>query len=81
MLVSAGFDAHARDPLAPLDLETHSFGWMSEAVLDVARRHAAGRLVSVLEGGYDLQSLGESAALHVRSLVDGPSNLVDGRLH
>lgn len=70
VLISAGFDAHRRDPLAPIDLETASFGWMTRAVADCAARHAGGRLVSVLEGGYDLRALGDSAALHVRELVD-----------
>jgi acetoin utilization deacetylase AcuC-like enzyme len=69
VLVSAGFDAHRRDPLAPIDLETASFGWMTRAVADLAHRCADGRLVSVLEGGYDLQALGESVALHVSELV------------
>jgi acetoin utilization deacetylase AcuC-like enzyme len=73
VLVSAGFDAHARDPLAPIDLETQSFGWMSRAVLDIARQHAGGKLVSVLEGGYDLQALGESVALHVHTLLGDPA--------
>ncbi|MCB9865185.1 MAG: histone deacetylase [Phycisphaerales bacterium] len=69
VLISAGFDAHQRDPLAPIDLETASYGWMTQAVADIARRHAGGRLVSVLEGGYDLQALGESVALHVKELL------------
>lgn len=71
VLISAGFDAHRRDPLAPLELETESYGWMTDAVVEAARRHARRRLVSVLEGGYDLTALGESAALHVERLLAG----------
>jgi acetoin utilization deacetylase AcuC-like enzyme len=69
VLVSCGFDAHRRDPLAPLQLETDSYVWMTEWVLDLARRHCDGRLVSLLEGGYDLQALGDSAAAHVAALL------------
>ena len=69
VLVSAGFDAHRRDPLAPLELETSSYGWLTDCLVDVARRHCGGRLVSVLEGGYDLLALADSAALHVERLL------------
>ena len=69
VLVSAGFDAHRRDPLAPLELETESYGWMTDRLLDLAKRHGEGRLVSVLEGGYDLDALGDSVALHVERLL------------
>ena len=70
VLVSAGFDAHRDDPLAPLKLETKSYGWMTEETLGVTKAHAEGRLVSILEGGYDLDALGESVALHVTRLVE-----------
>lgn len=70
VLISAGFDAHQRDPLAPIDLQTESFGWMTRAVAEVARQYADNRLVSVLEGGYDLDALGESVALHVQELLN-----------
>ncbi len=70
VLLSAGFDAHRLDPLAPMLLETESFGWMTELMLDVARRYAGGRLVSVLEGGYHLDALAESAGLHVKRLLE-----------
>ena len=70
VLISAGFDAHRLDPLAPLDLETESFGWMTDELVDMARQHCDGRLVSVLEGGYDLGALGDSVALHVARLLD-----------
>lgn len=69
VLISAGFDAHRRDPLAPLELETTSYGWMTDCLVDVARRHCHGRLVSVLEGGYDLTALAECVALHVERLL------------
>ncbi len=69
LIVSAGFDAHKADPLAQLRLETADFGWITERLVAVANRHCAGRLVSVLEGGYDLDALAASAALHVRTLL------------
>ena len=70
VLVSAGFDAHRLDPLAPIELETESFGWMTDALLQVARTHCDGKLVSLLEGGYHLDALAESVALHVSRLLD-----------
>ncbi len=70
VLISAGFDAHRRDPLAALDLETEDYGWATAAIAEVARRHAAGRIVSTLEGGYDLIALGESVAAHVMALME-----------
>jgi acetoin utilization deacetylase AcuC-like enzyme len=69
VIVSAGFDAHRADPLAQLDVETEDFVWLTEELLAIADRHAKGRLVSVLEGGYDLAALAESAATHVQSLM------------
>lgn len=69
VLISAGFDAHRLDPLAPLELETSSYGWLTDEVIDVAARHCDGRLVSVLEGGYHLEALADSAALHVERLL------------
>jgi acetoin utilization deacetylase AcuC-like enzyme len=69
VLISAGFDAHAEDPLAQLMLEEADFVWVTERVLDIARRHAGGRVVSTLEGGYDLAALAKSAAAHVRVLM------------
>jgi acetoin utilization deacetylase AcuC-like enzyme len=70
IIVSAGFDAHWRDPLANLRLEAADFGWATRKVMETARRHAGGRIVSVLEGGYDLQGLGESTAAHVAALME-----------
>jgi len=69
IIVSAGFDAHAADPLAQLEVETADFVWLTEEFLGVADRHAKGRVVSVLEGGYDLDALAESVATHVRTLM------------
>ena len=69
VLISAGFDAHRRDPLAQLMLDEEDYAWATEALVDVARRHAAGRVVSTLEGGYDLAALAASAAAHVRVLM------------
>ncbi len=65
VLVSAGFDAHRADPLANLEVTTEAYGEATRIVRRVAERHAGGRLVSVLEGGYDLDALGKSVALHV----------------
>ena len=70
VLVSAGFDAHRADPLAPLELETECYGWMTDRLTDVAKKHCQGRMVSVLEGGYDLDALGECVALHVTRLLE-----------
>lgn len=72
ILISAGFDAHRLDPLAPIDLETESFEWMSDLVLDAADQHCDGRLVSILEGGYHLGALADSVALHVSRLLVRP---------
>lgn len=69
LIVSAGFDAHAADPLAQLEVETEDFVWLTEEFLVIADRHAKGRVVSVLEGGYDLTALAESVATHVRTLM------------
>jgi acetoin utilization deacetylase AcuC-like enzyme len=69
VLVSAGFDAHAADPLAQLEVETEDFVWLTGELMAIAARHAGGRLVSVLEGGYDLEVLAESAATHVQCLM------------
>ena len=69
MIVSAGFDAHAADPLAQLEVETEDFVWLTEELLAIADRHAKGRLVSVLEGGYDLDALADATQAHVRELM------------
>jgi len=69
IIVSAGFDAHYRDPLASLNLRAEDFGWVTRKLMDVADASAGGRIVSVLEGGYDLQGLQESVAAHVTALM------------
>jgi acetoin utilization deacetylase AcuC-like enzyme len=69
VLISAGFDAHKNDPLAQLLLEEADYTWVTEMLLDVAYRHAEGRLVATLEGGYDLAALGASVAAHVRVMM------------
>ena len=66
LLISAGFDAHRSDPLAQLMLDEADYSWVTEQLLTIARQHAGGRVVSTLEGGYDLAALGASAAAHVR---------------
>jgi acetoin utilization deacetylase AcuC-like enzyme len=69
ILVSAGFDAHRADPLAQLNLEEADYAWVTERLLEAAGRHAKGRLVSTLEGGYDLDALSASAEAHVAALM------------
>jgi acetoin utilization deacetylase AcuC-like enzyme len=69
VIISAGFDAHYRDPLASLNLKAEDFAWVTRKLMDVAETSAEGRIVSVLEGGYDLQGLKESVAAHVSALM------------
>jgi acetoin utilization deacetylase AcuC-like enzyme len=69
IMISAGFDAHYRDPLASLNLRAEDFGWVTRKLMDLADTSAGGRIVSVLEGGYDLQGLKESVAAHVGALA------------
>jgi acetoin utilization deacetylase AcuC-like enzyme len=69
ILVSAGFDAHRADPLADLRLETADFAWVTGRLCDLADHCCGGRLVSCLEGGYDLDALAESTAAHVDVLI------------
>ena len=69
LLVSAGFDAHRADPLAGLELEEDDFAWVTERLTEAASRYCGGRLISVLEGGYDLKALAGSAAAHVTALM------------
>jgi acetoin utilization deacetylase AcuC-like enzyme len=69
IIISAGFDAHFRDPLASLNVKAEDFGWVTRKLMDVADASAGGRVVSVLEGGYDLQGLKESVAAHVSALM------------
>ena len=69
VVISAGFDAHWRDPLAGLNLKAEDFAWATEAVMAIADRKCGGRIVSLLEGGYDLTGLAESVAAHVAVLM------------
>ena len=69
VLISAGFDAHRSDPLAQLMLDESDYTWVTEQLLEIARHHARGRVVSTLEGGYDLAALGACTAAHVRGLM------------
>ncbi|ABE61659.1 histone deacetylase superfamily [Nitrobacter hamburgensis X14] len=69
LVISAGFDAHSRDPLASLNLDADDFGWVTRKLMDIADATAGGRIVSVLEGGYNLQGLQESVAAHVTALM------------
>jgi len=71
IVVSAGFDAHVRDPLANINLVEADFVWATQKIMDVADRCAGGRVVSLLEGGYDLEALANSAAAHVTTLMRG----------
>ena len=71
ILVSAGFDAHARDPLANLLWEAGDFAWITRELVALAEELCGGRMVSTLEGGYDLQGLGEGVAAHVAELAEG----------
>jgi acetoin utilization deacetylase AcuC-like enzyme len=69
IMISAGFDAHREDPLAGLQFSESDYAWVTRELVAVARRHAAGRIVSSLEGGYALSALGRSAVAHVRELM------------
>ena len=69
VLFSAGFDAHVEDDMAMLRFSDADYGWVTQAVADIAERHAGGRMVSMLEGGYALSALGRSAVQHIRVLA------------
>lgn len=70
LLISAGFDAHAADPLAGMMLQDDDFAWVTQKLCDIADEHCEGRVVSALEGGYDLEALGRSARAHVEVLKE-----------
>jgi len=70
IIISAGFDAHRLDPLANLALDAEDFAWATRELMEIARRRCGSRIVSVLEGGYDLVGLTQSAAAHVRALQE-----------
>ncbi len=71
IVISAGFDAHMDDPLANINLAEADFAWATQKIMEIADRHAGGRIVSLLEGGYDLDALGNSVAAHVTALMRG----------
>ena len=71
VIISAGFDAHHRDPLAEINLVADDFDWATGKLMEIAGRYSSNRLVSLLEGGYDLVGLAESAAAHVIRLQEG----------
>ena len=72
VLISAGFDAHRDDPLADVQLSTGCYGWMTERLMEVAQQHAQGRVLSLLEGGYDLRATADCVALHLAVLGGFP---------
>ena len=69
IIISAGFDAHERDPLANINLTEDDFAWVTRRLMDIADKQCDGRVVSVLEGGYDLMGLSLGVAAHVRALM------------
>jgi acetoin utilization deacetylase AcuC-like enzyme len=71
VLISAGFDAHVRDPVGSLELETEDFRVLTKVVQGIANTHAKGRIVSALEGGYHPQRLAESVEVHLDELLKG----------
>lgn len=70
VLISAGFDAHADDPLAQLTWDEEDFAWVTHRLYDIADAHSGGRVVSTLEGGYDLEAMAASAAVHLKVLME-----------
>jgi acetoin utilization deacetylase AcuC-like enzyme len=70
LIISAGFDGHHADPLGNLNLFEDDYAWVTQKLIDVARERCGGRVVSVLEGGYDLAALGRSVAVHVQALLE-----------
>ena len=77
IIISAGFDAHVRDPLGSLQLTEEDFSWVTLKLMEAADQYCAGRVVSVLEGGYDLQGLAGSVGVHVHALMHGDVGLLD----
>ena len=69
LFISAGFDGHTDDPLAGLDFTTDDYGWLTGLLCDFAADSCQGRVVSALEGGYNLQALADSVSLHVKTLM------------
>jgi acetoin utilization deacetylase AcuC-like enzyme len=77
VVISAGFDAHHRDPLGSLQLTEEDFAWITLKLMEAAEIHCGGRVVSVLEGGYDLQGLAASVGIHVQALMRGNADFED----
>ena len=70
ILLSAGFDAHKNDPLAQINLESRDFYTLTKRIISIAKQLCGGKIVSILEGGYDLKALKESVDFHVKSLIE-----------
>lgn len=70
LIISAGFDAHYKDPLANIELMTEDYEWITHRLCDIADEHADGRIISSLEGGYNLAALADSVAVHVKALME-----------
>jgi acetoin utilization deacetylase AcuC-like enzyme len=77
LLISAGFDAHERDPLAQLKWQSGDFGWLTGKLMDAAERACGNRIVSLLEGGYDLKGLAGGVSHHVAMLMDGATGRLE----
>jgi acetoin utilization deacetylase AcuC-like enzyme len=71
LFISAGFDAHREDDLGQMGLVEQDYAWMTERLMEVARVHAKGRIVSCLEGGYNLSALGRSVLAHLKVMMEG----------
>ena len=71
VIISAGFDAHRRDPLGNLNFVEADYVWATRKLMEIAQKRCGGRVVSVLEGGYDLEGLARSVAAHVTALMEG----------
>jgi len=77
IIISAGFDAHVRDPLGSLELEEEDFAWITLQLMEIAQTHCDGKIVSVLEGGYDLQGLAGGVGAHLQALMHGSAMMGD----
>ena len=70
IIISAGFDAHVADPLAQLEVQTEDYRWVTRELMKIAYEFAEGRIVSILEGGYNLNALRESTQVHIEALME-----------
>ncbi len=77
IIISAGFDGHVRDPLGSLELVEEDFAWITLQLMEIADTHCEGRIVSVLEGGYDLQGLAGGVGIHLQALMHGSAVMGD----